>query len=330
MKKHIYFGLLILAAAGTFTACDWDDPEAVGNHFGNIEEVNPPAYSEYLQNLRSYRNNGHKKVYAWFDNKASFSSQADHVATVPDSIDVLVLTHPEVMTQSTLDEIDAKRSNTGMQTAYTISYPAIHKEWELAKELGSTTPWTEYRDSELNKQLAYFDQGGYDRIICVYEGRETATMTPAEQNEYAADQAAFLTPFKNWAANNINKGFDFQGIPANVSDKEFLTAAGVIFLSETLTATNTSEMKLIMSRNSLSEVPVEKFAVMTSLPVLDPTKTDLGYWGNDYSSWVTARWARTTDLSAIGLINLSDDYYNPDFIYPVCRGAIQILNPAAK
>lgn len=330
MKKHIFYGLMILTIASAFTACNWNDPEAIGNHFGNIEEVNPPAYAEYLQNLRSYRNNGHKKVYAWFDNKESFSSQADHVATVPDSIDVLVLNHPEIMTQATLDEINTKRSETGMQTAYAISYPVIRKNWELAKELGSTTPWIEYRDSELKKQLAYFDQGGFDRIICVYEGRDVSTMTSAERSEYADDQVAFLTPFKTWATGNIDKGFDFQGVPANVSDAEFLNAAGTIFLSETLTATNTSEMKLIMTRNSLTGIPVEKFAVMTSLPVLDPTKADLGYWGSNYSSWVTARWARTTTLSAIGLTNLSDDYYNPDFIYPVCRGAIQILNPAAK
>lgn len=133
MKRHIFYCMMALAAACSFTSCDWNDPEAVGNHFGGITEVNPPAYSEYLQNLRNYRNNGHKKVYVWFDNKESFSSQADHVATVPDSIDVLVLNHPEKMTQAVLDEIDTKRSNTGMQTAYAISYQEIRKAWELEK-----------------------------------------------------------------------------------------------------------------------------------------------------------------------------------------------------
>ncbi len=330
MKKYYIYGMMALVAAGSLTSCDWDEPEAVGNHFGNISEVNPPAYAEYLKNLRAYRENGHKKVYAWFDNKESFSSQADHVATVPDSIDVLVLNHPEVMTQGVLDEINAKRSDTGMQTAYVISHPAIRKSWELAKELGSETPWAAYRDSELKKQLAYFDEGGFDRIICVYEGRDTSTSTEAELKEYAEDQAAFLNPFKAWAKNNIDKSYDYQGIPANVKDTEFLAGAGTIFLSETLEATNLSEMKFIMLRNSSAGADVKKFAVMTSLPVLDPTKADLGYWGTDYSSWLTARWARTAEVSAIGLINLSDDYYNPDFIYPVCRGAIQILNPAAK
>lgn len=330
MKKHIFYGMIVLAAAGSLTSCSWDDPEPVNNYFDNITEVNPPAYTEYLKNLRAYRDNGHKKAYVWFDNKESFSSQADHVATVPDSIDVLVLNHPEIMTQAVLDEIDSKRSNTGMQMAYAISYPQIRKSWELEKELGSTTAWESYRDAELSKQLEYFNNGGFDRIICVYEGKDISTLTDSQKKEYIADQEAFLTPFKNWAKSHVDKGFDFQGIPTNVTDTEVLGAAGTIFLSETLTATNISEMKFIMMRNEMTGIPSEKFAVMTSLPVLDPTKSGLGYWGNDYSSWQTARWARTADVSAIGLINLNDDYYNPDFIYPVTRGAIQILNPAAK
>lgn len=319
----------MLATAGIFTSCDWNDPEAVGNHFADIAEVNPSAYSEYLKNLRTYRDNGHKKIYAWFDNKDSFSSQADHVSAVPDSIDVLVLNQPALMTQSTLNEIDTKRSDTGMQTAYAISYPEIRKAWELSVELGSTTLWSEYRDSEVNKQLAYFNSGGFDRIICVYEGRDISTLSDEDAEAYLEDQTAFFTPFKDWAKNNPNR-FDFQGIPVNVYDNEILEIAETIFLSETLNATNISEMKYLINRNMESGISSEKFAVMTSLPVLDPSKAETGFWGEDYSSWLTARWARVADISALGLINLSDDYYNPNFIYPVCRGTIQILNPAAK
>ena len=332
MKKHILYGMMMLAAAGTLASCDdWTDPEAVGNHYGTIDEVNPPAYTQYLQNLRDYRKNDHKRVYAWFDNKASFASQADHVATVPDSIDVLVLANPGDISQEYLNEIDAKRGDTGMQTAYAISYPAIRKAWELEKELGSTTSWESYRDGELTKQLGYFDNGGFDRIICVYEGRATSTLTEAQKQEYLKDQADFLAPFKTWASSHLDKGFDLQCIPANIADKAVLDAASVIFLAESANATSVSEMEYIVTRNSADGNNAGKFAVMTSLPVLDPTQASLGYWaGGKYSSWETARWARTSTVCAVGLTNLYDDYYNPDFIYPVCRGAIQILNPAAK
>ncbi len=331
MKKHIFYGMMILATAGSLASCDeWTDPEAVGNHFGSIAEVNPPAYTQYLQNLQEYRKNDHKKVYACFDNKASFVSQADHVATVPDSIDVLVLNNPGDISQACLDEINAKRGDTGMQTAYTISYNAIRKAWELEKELGSTTTWETYRDSKVSEQLGYFDNGGFDRIICYYEGREISTLTDAQKQEYLKDQADFLAPFKSWTSSHLDKGFDFQGIPANVADKSLLDAASVIFLSESLQATNVSEIDYIIRRNSVAGVDNAKFAVMTSLPVLDPAQADLGYWGSEYSSWITAHWARTASVSAISLANLYDDYYNHEFIYPVCRGAIQILNPAAK
>lgn len=322
--------MMVLAAAGTLASCDWTDPEALGNHYDNIAEVNPFTYSEYMKNLREYRANGHKKVYAWFDNKEKFSSQADHVSSVPDSIDVLVLNNPSAMTEATLQEIETKRSSTGMQTAYVVDYATIRKAWELAKELGSDTPWAAYRDTEVKKQIAYFDNGRFDRLICAYDGRDVSTLTAEQRAEYTADQSAFLNPFKSWTSGHAGKGFDVIGIPANIADTEILGAAGTIFLSESLVATNTSELKFIILRNSVSGASTDKFAVMTSLPVLDPTKADLGYWGGEYSSWLTARWARTASVSAIGLVNLNDDYYNPDFIYPVCRGAIQILNPAAK
>ena len=113
MKKNIIMtGAFALAAAAVLTSCDWTDPEPVDLTYDNITEADPDLYAKYLKNIREYRDNGHKKVYAWFDNKSSFASQADHVSAVPDSIDVLVLTHPEAMGQGTLDEIDAKRSDT--------------------------------------------------------------------------------------------------------------------------------------------------------------------------------------------------------------------------
>lgn len=334
MKNIIKIGAMALAASVMMTACSWDDPEPVDLRYDTITEANPDAYAKYLTNLRAYRENGHKKVYAWFDNKTSFASQADHVATVPDSIDVLVLTHPEAMSQATLDEIDTKRSDTGMQTAYVVSYAAIRKAWELKKELETATnpvkEWSVFMADSLQSALAHFNGGGFDRIICAYDGRDMSAYPESDKAAYRADQKTFLDAFAAWKQNNVSKGFDFCGIPANLTDANILDGAGVVFLSETANATNTSEYSLIITRNSVQGAPAERFAVVTSLPVLDPTQASTGFWGSDYSSWVAARWARTAPVCALGLYNLSDDYYNPGFIYPVARGAIQRLNPAAR
>lgn len=334
MKKSILFGAFALAGAAMLTSCDWTDPEPVDLNYDNISEADPDLYARYLKNLREYRDNGHKKVYAWFDNKSSFVSQADHVSAVPDSIDVLVMTRPEAMSQATLNEINAKRSDTGMQTAYVVDYAAIRKAWELKKELETpaspVAEWSVFMADSLQKALAHFDGGGFDRLVCAYDGHDMSVYGDEAKAAEQAEQKAFLEPFKAWKSSHFDKGLDFMGIPANLFDASILADAGVVFLSESVNATNTTEYDYYIRRNSVNGAPTAKFAIVAQLPVLDEGKASVGYWGKDYSSWLAARWARNGAVCALGLFNLSDDYYNPQFVFPVCRGAIQTLNPAAK
>lgn len=333
MKKNIIYGIASASLLG-LTSCDWTEPEAVDLRYDTIQEAAPEAYARYLSELRAYRKNDHKKIYAWFDNKSSFVSQADHVSAVPDSIDVLVLTRPEAMSQATLDEIDTKRAETGMQTAYVISYEAIRNAWELKKEDESPAnpveEWRVFLADSLKTAFSHFASGGFDRIICAYDGKDMSVYSQAEKDAYAADQKSFMESFAEWKKNNLDKGFDFCGIPANLTESGILADAGVIFLSETLAATNTSEFTYIINRNSAGGAPAARFAIMSYLPSLAPNHESEGYWGTAYSSWKAATWAKNSEVAALGLYNLSDDYHNPSFIYPVARGAIQRLNPAAR
>lgn len=335
MKNILKHGIMAFAAVAALSSCDWTEPEPVGVDYDNITEADPDAYQQYLANLRAYRNNGHKKVYAWFDNKTSFSSQGDRVSAVPDSIDVLVLTAPHAISQATLDEMNAKRSNTGMQMAYVVDYAKIRKAWDMKKE--TETPekpvkeWDTFLADSLKTALSIFDNGGFDRVIASYDGTDASLLPPSEQAADKAEQQAFLAPFATWKESHVDKGFDFIGIPAHVLDVTLLQKAGVIFLSESATATNATEYGFLISRNSVPGVPSDRFAVVTSLPSLDPAQPDAGFWGDKYSSWETARWCRSAEgVKAMGMTNLADDYYNPSFIFPVCRRAIQILNPAAR
>ena len=334
MKNIIKYGMLAFAVAAVVTSCDWTDPEPVGNYYDDITQADPDAYQQYLSNLRAYRNNGHKKVYAWFDNKTSFNSQADHINSVPDSIDVLVLGRPDRLNQTSLDEINAKRSNTGMQMAYVVDYAAIRKAWSLKKELETpeqpVAEWSTFMADSVKAAMRHFNNGGFDRLIVAYDGRDMSAYPDEDKAAYQAEQNVFLNPFIEWKRNHTDKGFDFVGIPANLTDASFLADAGVIFLSESLTATNVDELSYLISRNSVAGVPADRFAMMAELPVLDETQASVGYWGTDYSSWDVARWSRASQVKAMGLTNLYDDYYHPAFIYPVCRGAIQLLNPAAR
>lgn len=327
--------MMAFVAAAAVSSCDWTDPEPVDVKYDQISEANPDAYQKYLENLRAYRANGHKKVYAWFANKTSFNSQAHHVSAVPDSIDVLVLTAPHAVSQSALDEMNAKRSDTGMQMAYVIDFASIRKAWDLKKELETpeapVAEWGDFLADSLKTAMGYFNNGGFDRLIAAYDGKDVSVASEADKAAERTNQEAFLGAFASWKSSHNDKGFDFIGVPANVLDKALLEKAGVIFLSESANATNVNEYDYIISRNSVAGVPTDRFGVVTALPVLDETQASVGYWGDAYSSWQTARWARGAEgVKAMGMTNLADDYYHPTFIYPVCRQAIQILNPAAR
>lgn len=334
MKNIFKYGMMAFVAAAAVSSCDWTDPEPVDVKYDQISEADPDIYQQYLANLRAYRNNGHKKVYAWFDNKSSFSSQAHHVSAVPDSIDVLVLQNPSVMPQNVLDEINEKRSNTGMQTAYVVDYAAIRKAWDLKKELETpeapVQEWSAFLADSVKTAMGYFNNGGFDRLMVAYDGMDFKSFPESWQQTYKADQEIFLNPLLAWKNSHMDKGFDFVGIPAHIVDTEFFKNAGVIFLSETLNSTNADDVDYIVRRNSVDGVPASRLAVLADLPVLDPTKTDVGYWGSEYSSWIVARWVRSNSVAGLGLKNLADNYYHPTFIYPVARQAIQIVNPAAK
>ncbi len=334
MKNILKLGIMAFAAVAALSSCDWTDPEPVGMKYDNITEADPDAYQQYLANIRAYRGHAHKLAYAWFDNKTSFSSQADRVSSVPDSIDVLVLNAPHRISQQALDEINAKRSNTGMQTAYVVDYAAIRKAWSLHKELETpeapVKEWNDFLADSVKVALGYFNNGGFDRVIAAYDGMDMSAYPEADKEAYRIEQEAFLNAFNTWKNSHLDKGFDFIGIPANIVDPTLLDKAGVIFLSESKKATNADEYNFIVTRNSVQGFAPSRFAMIAALPVLDETQASVGYWDDKYIAWEAARWSRGTDVKALGMTNLTDDYYNPSFIYPVCRRAIQILNPAAR
>lgn len=236
MKNIFKIGVMAFAAVAALPSCsDWTDPEPVDTKYEGIGEADPDNYAKYLANLRDYRNNGHKKAYAWFANKASFASQADHILAVPDSIDVLVLHNPETVNSDVLNEMVEKRSNTGMQMAYTIDYAAILKSWQNQKEIADANgtamaDWGTFMADSLPMALGYAQTYGFNRLIVSYDGKSTASMTPAELAQYNSEQQAFIGTIAQWAdAHSV--AYDLLGIPANITDTSVLDKAGVLFLS---------------------------------------------------------------------------------------------------
>ena len=336
MKNILKYGMMAFVAAVGLGACsDWTEPESVKVVYDGVSDSDPDTYNKYLENLRAYRNNGHKKVYAWFANTGSFNSQADHVSAVPDSIDVLVLHNPQHVSGEALDDLNKKRSQTGMLMACTVDFDAIKASWNLKKELeqagGAVVPeWNKFLNDSLSVALKHASDAQMDRVIAAFIGQDVSHLPQPEKEQYLADQETFFKGIRNWVGSGSGRGYDYMGVPTNITDDEILSNAGILFLYETLTATSTPDYNYIVTRACAKGIDEKRVAVIAPLPGFDAANNPVGKWGDQYTSWAVARWARSTEIGAVGFTNLYNDYYNPTFIYPVCRQAIQLLNPAVK
>lgn len=335
MKNILKYGLMAMAAVAGMSACsDWTDPEPVKVIHDSVVDSNPEAYAKYLENLRAYRTNGHKKVFAWYQNKGSFTSQADHVSSVPDSIDVLVLTAPDQITPVAVEDINTKRANTGMDMATTVDYDAIKAAWTAIKEVETADApapeWNAYLSSSLKNAFTNITDAQLNRVIVAFPGKNVGFLTEAEKTQYLADQTAVFKAVTDWVAGGADRKYDYMGHPVNITDKAFIAGAQMLFLSETLTAKSTMEYEAAVQSNVSAGISPDRLAVLAPLPGTDSAGNAVGNWGNSYTAWDVATWTRTSSVGAMGLTNLNNDYYNPTFIYPVCRGAIQKLNPAAN
>ena len=169
-----------------------------------------------------------------------------------------------------------------------------------------------------------------DRVIAAFIGQDVSHLPQPEKEQYLADQETFFKGIRNWVGSGSGRGYDYMGVPTNITDDEILSNAGILFLYETLTATSTPDYNYIVTRACAKGIDEKRVAVMAPLPGFDAANNPVGKWGDQYTSWAVARWARSTEIGAVGFTNLYNDYYNPTFIYPVCRQAIQLLNPAVK
>ena len=87
--------------------------------------------TKYLENLRQYKaDTEHKKVYAWFDNsEKNPASRAQHITSLPDSIDIVGLMCPSELATFEKEEIVTLRQK-GTKVVYAISYDEIKAQYE--------------------------------------------------------------------------------------------------------------------------------------------------------------------------------------------------------
>ena len=311
LYKKSFKGIALAAfSVLALSACsDWTDSESIKLKEPGIDEQSPELYAKYLKNLQEYKNSDHKIVYGWFDNseKVPFS-RGQHMSDVPDSLDVIIATTPD-LAEFELEDI-ANVHEKGTKVFYSISYDNILKEHtDKVKEGTETSAFSAYLSAELNRLIAL--EAPFDGIVAEYRGSNPIYMSEADKAEAKANQDTFFGVISNWKSANSGKQLVFQGYPANL--------IGQSVLSQALMADG---------------VPADRFIVSASTVSLDTTDKTTGYYNalralSEAAYWVTEPSAEFTK-AGLAIENMQNDYYNATNTYQYVREAINIMNPAPK
>lgn len=335
MKKGINIGALLLAAALTLASCnDWTDVDNLKVEYGNVEQENPELYAQYLASLRVYRQTDHTQVYAWYDNSVKVPvSRAHYLRDIPDSIDVVGLIHPDLLTQSELDQIDELQQKKGMKVIYTIDFDQMKSDY--TNIIAPATPERSFRSyltDSLSYALSLLKKYPYDGVCIGYTGKSTVLMDDDEKKEYMENENCFIGIMKDWCSRNEGVELTFLGSPENLLDQSILAECSMILLDGRET-TAANELTSLLTQSYLPEY-ADRYGMAVAGTPLTGTNKYATFTDGTPATEAVAAWANSPQqgirIRAVGVYDFSGDYFNADYTYKNMRNMISTLNPSIK
>lgn len=339
ISKYSIAALTALTLSLGLTACD-TDTEPLGINEASIEAQNPELYQQYLDNLRQYKQSAHKLVYVWFDNSNKVpTGRANHITDLPDSVDVVSLNHPDGLADWELADINKVREEKGTKVIYTIDFDAIKAAYNAKLELATeeepvSIDFEGFLVESLEKAVSFVDKYGYDGLCIAYTGKSRRHMLPNELKEYTANERIFINLMADWKSRHTDKLIAFLGNPQNLIDPALTKDCASVLLSGT-EAKDTDRLSFILAQSIAEGVPAEKYGmVVSNFSLKDPNKS-IGYLGDGrlavegLAEWAPAPHSGIT-MSAVGVLNVQDDYFYPTDVYHHVRILIQSLNPSVR
>lgn len=335
--------MICLSAFVSLTSCD-TDIESVGINEPTIEEQNPTMHTAYLQQLLQYKQQSHQVVFGWFDNADKQpASQGQLISAVPDSLDYIVLTHPDSLTANELKSMRSLRQEKGTRTLYEINFKQFVERYDALKQAFSEDPANKGKEFKLQLntflvdsiqyRLSLADRYGYDGVVMNFSAQLPLYMTPMEQDFYLALENDVLGMAKDWKERHSDKMLVLSGMPTFIKDKSVLKLASYIIIPAQGT-TNAGALRYLINKAMADGVPTNKFVPMVDLYSLDKADVKTGYWGKTFAAIGAARVVAMASggyqLAGLALGNINNDYYHAAFTYPVVRQAISIINPSVK
>lgn len=348
--KYLVSAVLVASSAVAFTSCDdWTEPESIDTHYNTVEDN--PEYADYCAAIRKYRATDHRLVYAWIANPTGdVFAQSQRLTALPDSVDVIVLETPGQVNETTLADMATVRERFAQKVMYTIDFDALNSAYallaeDLAAERGlldpeaedyeeqmaalATPDRTDYILDNITDQLSYAKTFGFDGVIFGFDGKVTSYLTSKELAEYNALKFLCLGAASDWHQRFPAMKFDYVGVPQNLAGTPFVDEFDTLFIREGATATNSDIFPYLYVTAAVEGVPAEKLGMMVSNTSLDDP--DAGKLADGSLALEAAgKWAASSHVHAVGVLNVNSDYFNIENPYPRFRAFIATVNPSVK
>lgn len=322
---------------------DWTEVESLKIHEPSIEEtIGEANYQMYLANLRNYKTSKHYVVYGYFDNTMEFPKNgSNNITEIPDSVDIISLKTAEIKDYQSQEIIDTRKSK-GTAFVCNIRYDDILEEYnhqvtENQNEFDENA-FLKFLISKTNEQLDLCSQFELDGISVWYNPINMEHLGEVEKGVEKIRQETFISLISAWLDNNKEKMFVYEGNPCFLIDKSLLEQAKYIVVhAEDVEAVY--DLTSFVKRMLVEGVPEDRFILMTSAFSLDSSDKKTGYISDEKGEKTSAilksvEWCKIKDddmcKCGIGIYDIQNDYFNPNFTYSYTRTAISVLNPSPR
>ncbi len=115
---------MAFAAAVLVSCSDWTKLESIQIEVSSLEKDNPELYAEYCGMIRDYKASEHKITYVSYDNQETFFDQSCNLTALPDSIDFVEFSNPEIA-GVLLPQMEKLRSEKAFRFSVEFSYDKV-------------------------------------------------------------------------------------------------------------------------------------------------------------------------------------------------------------
>lgn len=349
--------MLLLAAAAAVSACDdWTEIRSLDT---KSQRPDPAIEARYEAAVREYRASDHQLVLGRFDNSVKVTAlRPQHIDVLPDSLDMVILAHPDSLCERELEEMRQMRAAYATEYLCEVTYSRIETLWEEAnrteedeaasgdlqttdetdgaqgEEEPSVEPETDgfpaFCTEYVNYILGLCDKWGYEGVVVWFDGPSLDFAGESERARLEARRRAFLEPVARWRESQTERRLLMGGSLDLLEDRSLLQRCDFLLADGRQAEALGAAAEKFFRLENLG-VPADRILLAVSAP--DAAGVG-GVFGSQSALTATAEWLLQPAASGrkAGMLvdNIQNDYFDTGLIFRNVRGAIDILNPSPK